>query len=207
MSRKLICFDLGGVVVRICSTWFEACERAGIEPREMKESEEFYRLLDQYQRGEVSYAGFVENIARLSRGVFTPQEVEVVHQAWVYEEYGGVADLITRIKDAGFKTAVLSNTNERHWEKMMTWQTLPRVDYPFASHQMGKIKPDPDIYKELEKETGYGSHEIIFFDDLSANISEARVQGWDARLIDPAGDPKTQMERVLVEAGVLGASA
>ncbi len=34
-SIQLVCFDVGGVVVRICHTWAEGCAAAGITPRNL----------------------------------------------------------------------------------------------------------------------------------------------------------------------------
>ena len=31
---RLVCFDLGGVIIRICRTWLEACRRAGLPVRD-----------------------------------------------------------------------------------------------------------------------------------------------------------------------------
>ncbi len=31
---RLVCFDLGGVVIRICRTWAEGCAAAGLEVRD-----------------------------------------------------------------------------------------------------------------------------------------------------------------------------
>ena len=57
----VICFDLGGVLVRICRDWNEGCVAAGIEPRihrpKHDHDDRARALIARYQRG-ASNAGY-----------------------------------------------------------------------------------------------------------------------------------------------------
>ena len=75
MSRKraikLVCFDLGGVVVRICQSWAEGCARAGVECRVTPE--ELANLMPSilpinhaYERGEIELDEYAE-VCRVRR--------------------------------------------------------------------------------------------------------------------------------------------
>jgi FMN phosphatase YigB (HAD superfamily) len=54
----------------------------------------------------------------------------------------------------------------------------------------------------VERATGHGPEEILFFDDLPENIDGARAAGWRAVLIDPDGDPAAQVMTALDKAGL-----
>ena len=64
------------------------------------------------------------------------------------------------------------------------------------------MKPDAAIFGAVEDATGRRGDEILFFDDLPANVEGARAHGWRAVLIDPDGDPAAQVLTALEEAGL-----
>ena len=122
--------------------------------------------------------------------------------AWLLDEYDGVAELIDRVHHAGLDTAALSNTNHEHWTRMGDFPAVMRLRHLLPSHHLGLHKPDPTIYRRLERQLGYGAGEILFFDDTPENIDGARAVGWDAQLIDPTADPSQQIGEALRDHGV-----
>jgi len=61
-----------------------------------------------------------------------------------------------------------------------------------ASHELGAVKPDEEIHRKAERLLEAAPAEILFFDDTEENIDAARAFGWNAELIDHAGDPAAQ---------------
>jgi glucose-1-phosphatase len=204
-----VCFDAGGVVVRICRSWDEGCAAAGIEARgaEIRERTlaDRRKLVRLYERGEIDDATFFARISAAMEGVYTPAEVEAVHRAWILGEYAGIGGAVDLIHDAGLETAMLSNTNASHWAHMHEPTRFPsfmRIRNRHASHLLRLHKPDVEIYDALAARIGRRPGEIIFFDDLQENVEAARAAGWEAVQVDPHGNPA---EQVIEELGARGA--
>lgn len=206
MSVELVCFDLGGVVVRLCRSWEEGCLAAGVDVRErgMSETQERERraAVDSYQRGAISNEEFFSTIAATFNGAYTPDEVERVHGAWILREYDGVADLIGSLNSAGVHTACLSNTNDGHWRMLETWAAVAALGSRHASHLMRLSKPDEAIYRAFEEREGVSGGSVLFFEDTPANADAARAVGWRAEVVDPAEETRPQLETHLRAYGV-----
>ncbi len=211
MSARIVCFDLGGVVVRICRSWAEGCAAAGLDVRaDGRETEEAIlrrrELLHAYDTGRIDCETFFTEVSRTIGGVYSPEEIRRVHDAWILGEYEGVAELIEEINAASGapRTACLSNTNHRHWESMRGLRALETLAHRHASHLLGCRKPEEVIYDAFERATGARGGEIVFFDDLEENVEAARARGWRAVQIDHTGEPAQQARAALREMGLLG---
>lgn len=209
MSINVVCFDAGGVLVRICRSWEEGCAAAGVEVRRRDESDRSRHarreINAEYQRGRIADTQFFDAIAE-TMGVYSADEVKLVHDAWIIDEYDGVRDLVRDLHDrATVRTAVLSNTNASHWTQMGPERSMVVLDvhHPHASHLLGEVKPDEAIYRAFEQQTGFAPDEILFFDDIEDNVSSARHAGWNAHQIDHEGDTASQMRAHLLSVGLL----
>ncbi len=209
---RLVCFDLGGVIVRICRTWEEACAAAGLgvrhddsfhAPDHLHQRRALHR---QHECGEVASAEYWGRMSRVIGGVYAPEEVELIHQSWILGEYGGIAELVERLSSlADVETACLSNTNEAHW-RLLTGgphhRAVSHLHHRVASHEIKQAKPDEAAYRYVERLTTRRAGEILFFDDMPENIDAARSIGWRAELIDHTGDTTAQIDAHLRTHGV-----
>jgi putative hydrolase of the HAD superfamily len=210
---KLVCFDLGGVLVRICRTWQEGCVAAGLDIRSS------HPLLDApngwyappdvyaaYETGRITCEEYFDLVSTAIDRRYSHDEIRSVHHAWLLGEYEGVASLIRDIHACGVKTAALSNTNHAHWARLRHMDAIRQLSHRFASHELGLAKPDPAIYQEVQKRTGVHGSSILYFDDLLPNINAALALGWNAVLIDPHARTDVQMRGALRDAAVLSRS-
>jgi FMN phosphatase YigB (HAD superfamily) len=203
----LVVFDLGGVLVRIAQSWAEGCRLAGVEVRgEAGEPATWAQrepLVVAYEVGRIDRAQYCSELARVSGGLYTAEEVGRIHDAWLIEEFAGLGAVFDALDRAGVASAVLSNTNAAHWDVQFPtngatpkFPTLARVTHPHASHLLGARKPDREIFRALEEATGRPGR-VLFFDDLGRNVEGARAAGWEAVLIDPLADPPAQVRAAL----------
>ena len=203
----IVCFDSGGVLVRICRTWEEGCRAAGVPVRPFDEKpghvERRQSLVAALQRGEVEDADYHRRLSDLFEGIWSPEEVASIDSAWLLEAYPGTLELIGELHDAGVRTACLSNTSGGHWGALLEYDNVAALGNRHASHLLGLAKPDPRIYTEFERLVGLRSEEILFFDDLEANVEASAAGGWDAVRIDHEGDTATQMRSALRIRGIL----
>lgn len=213
---RCVCFDWGGVILRICRSWAEGCRAAGLPLRGDHGDKPFANERkghsEAYQLGRLDDAAFFAHVSEAMGGLYTPDEVERVHHAWLLEEYPGVGGLIDRLNAApGVETALLSNTNAAHWRRQFPLQpgglrrfdAASRLGHRHASHLLGLAKPGVEIYRAFERLSHFSPGQILFFDDLADNIAAARACGWKAEQIDHMGDTAGQMLGHLVRHGVL----
>lgn len=207
-SVQLVCFDVGGVLLRICRSWDEGCDAAGIDIRHERAHlravrSQWHALVEAHQTGLLELNAYARQVSALLDGLYSPDEIESIHHAWLIAEYDGVGDVIDMINAAGIRTAALSNTNDAHWSRMPEYPVMSRLHALYASHELGLHKPDEAIYRAIELRSGHSGGRVLFFDDLEDNVSAAQAVGWRAVLIDPHSCTATQIRAALHHQRVL----
>lgn len=203
---KLVCFDIGGVLVRLAAGWEDACVRAGVPltPGDV-EWEKHHPLMHKYERGHISTEEYFRGVDGCLKGI-SRQQFCGAFDAWLREMYEGAHELIEELKAKGMMTACLSNTNDRHWQALAggseLYKPILKLDHLFASHEIREAKPDLAAYKAVENKLGLRSDEILFFDDREDNIEGARAAGWNAERITEHDAVKQERE-FLKKYGVL----
>lgn len=194
--KPLLLFDFGAILVGLSKQrCIEALQRIGCGRIAYYVDE--CRQEDLFHELEVggSIEAFCNEARRQSAftdemGVFHPCTAtnEQICQAWNELLTGIPVEKLRMIKhlhdDLGYRTAILSNTNEIHWEKSVndffTADGLKVDDYfdhIFLSCRMKKVKPDDDIYREMIRETGEKAENILFIDDSEKNCKAAERNG------------------------------
>jgi glucose-1-phosphatase len=219
-SGRVVCFDLGGVLVRIARSWAEACSQAGLPARNPEWlADEAFRtlrraLVDRYQAGLIDCNAYYDELARAIDGLYSAAELEAIHRAWTLEHYPGALELVRALNaTADITTACLSNTNHAHWVRLVgedgrgEYPAVAELRHRLASHLLGCLKPEARIFQlaqaKFSERAQVAPADIFFFDDLAENVAAARAAGWSAFLVDPAGDTVQQMRAILTGAGIL----
>lgn len=207
---KLICFDLGRVLIRLCDTWAHACELAEVPgpagPLPPDIHARVHGLVCEHESGRIDQAEFCRRMSPLL-GI-SPEQVNRMSDIFLIDVYPGAVELLKDLRAAGFKTACLSNTNADHWANMCdpnhsAYLPFDLFDYTFGSHLIGHRKPAMQIYQHVEQATGFKGPQIIFFDDIEENVTAARNNGWLAELIARDHQPIRQVREHLSRHGVL----
>ena len=210
---RMVCFDVGGVLVRIHRSWPDVCRAVGLEARGNWSGEAHARahqtMMGLLGTGQISEDEWAERLSIALNSLYTPAELKRIHAAWTCDEYQGAGRMIDDLHAGGVDTACLSNTTHGHWVRLIhrdageplagdpEYPTVHRLRRHFASHVMGLAKPDPAIYEAFEAATGLRGPQILFFDDLAPNVAAARARGWNAELIDPLVETVPQLRRHL----------
>ena len=74
---------------------------------------------------------------------------------------------------------ILSNTNPIHIA--FVYQRFPAIrdfDGHILSHEVGLLKPDPQIYEITAQRFRLTPGQTVFIDDILANVEAARAAGW-----------------------------
>jgi FMN phosphatase YigB (HAD superfamily) len=216
---RIVCFDLGGVLVRIWRTWPDICRAAGLPLREGWDRPEVRRVHDEhihlYSTGAIGHEEWSTRLSDALGGVYSPGELDRLHHAVTRTEYDGVGALIDELHARGVLTACLSNTAHAHWVRLVhrdgerdlpgapEYPTVRKLQAHYASHLLGLVKPDPAIYLAFERGSQRTGGEILFFDDLAANIAAAQARGWRAEHVDHREETAPQIRRALTAHGLL----
>ncbi|HET9932453.1 MAG TPA: HAD-IA family hydrolase [Polyangiaceae bacterium] len=220
---KLVCFDLGGVLVRICRSFGEACRAAGLDVRASIEGRVAqrirYEFSQRFNTGKLDELSWANELSGALDGLYTADELRRVHRAWTLGEYEGAHELVHELDSIGVATACLSNTDQSHWTRLVhhdgtsalpgepEYPSVLRLHHRHASHLFGFAKPNAEIYRAFEAATALRGPEILFFDDLPENVRGARDIGWRAERIDPYNETVPQLRRWLRHHGVLPRTA
>jgi putative hydrolase of the HAD superfamily len=199
---RVVCFDIGGVLVRIHHDLGAVAHSLGIAIRPGTERTPLANpIVDAYQAARISYDEFLARLA--DHFAISREDAERIHHGVPIAPYEGTLERIQELEEAGIATGCLSNTNAEHWARLIDPSQFPnvaRLQTKVASHLVGLNKPEPEIYRAFEAMAG--ESEILFFDDSEVNVRGARAVGWNAERIDPDQDPARQIREHLNAYGV-----
>jgi len=208
-EHPLICFDLGGVVIRHCRSWQEGCAAAGIpfdadrSPDHPHHAAARHDLVHRLTTGSLDPDGFVRAVAGLTDGHTSEDDARRVHERWITGEHHGVGAVIDELNHAGIRTSCLSNTDAVHWAWMERNSPAFRsIRIRHASHLLGMAKPDPRIFARFAELAGAHPADIVLFDDLQPNVDAAHAAGWRAYRIDHLGCTATQLRLIMSRIGL-----
>jgi HAD superfamily hydrolase (TIGR01509 family) len=205
---RVVCFDWGGVILKICRSWEEGCKAAGIKAPSKKIASKCLAKQDalskRFQTGQMSDKAFFRAIAKESEDFHTIDDVAAVHHAWLVEEYPGMDELIEELNNfADLSTALFSNTNASHWARMEEdFPVASMIEHKHASHLFGLAKPDEKAFAAFERRVSAAGNQILFFDDTEENVKGAKDFGWCAEQIKHTGDTTAQITKLLEQYGI-----
>ncbi|MEX2327703.1 MAG: HAD-IA family hydrolase, partial [Pseudomonadales bacterium] len=114
---------------------------------------------------------------------------------WPRGPFDGAIDLLESLKDK-YHLACLSNTNHLHWARFESeTRLLSSLDSHFASHLIGIMKPDPEIYHHTIHSLGCAPAAILFLDDNPVNVDSARSCGMQSELVSGISSVQQTLQR------------
>ncbi len=176
--KKLIVFDLGGVIVDfnsdIMGNWTGLS--AGDFWRRWLQSP----AVRDFESGKTGRHTFAREIVSEFNLPVSPRAFLDTYRTWQLGLYPGASQMLETLA-ARFPLACLSNTNEIIWTDAIHELGVGRFfNYRFASHEMGCLKPDAEAYAYLAREVPFARDEIVFFDDNPINVEAAQAFGIEA---------------------------
>ncbi len=193
---KNIIFDFGQVLLNIdpelsAKAFTKLGIRNGVDFWGSRSSSE---ALINLEKGVISPDEFRNSaLEKLAQGV-TPQQVD---DAWNALLLDLPAERVELLKALGnkYRLFLLSNTNQIHYECYMNRFVK---EYGFGlgelfekrwfSHQIGLVKPDPEIFRYVLKDAGLKADETLFIDDTLVHVEAARSVGIHAWHLLPETD-------------------
>jgi len=182
MVRNVV-FDIGGVIAEWKpGPWFRAHFGEKLGPRVQAAAMGGSFWGDNVDRGVMSEAAFFQRQRELHPDLAA--ELTVTEKEWqeILRPQEDTAELIRRLKAAGYRVYYLSNFPERTF--CYIYGIMPAfrmMDGGVVSWKVHKIKPEPEIYRLLLEQYGLEPEETVFADDFLVNVEAARalgIHGW-----------------------------
>lgn len=110
-----------------------------------------------------------------------------------------VLDLVRRVRAAGVRVAVLSNSwGSGEYDPYEGYDLEHRFDAVIISDQVGLRKPDPAIYRLAAAKMGVAASSCVFVDDTAANLPVAAELGMAVVHFADEEQGVTEVERLLL---------
>jgi putative hydrolase of the HAD superfamily len=177
-------FDLGNVLLhfdhRIACR--QMAEVAGVMADQVRRFLFDGNRLLQYEDGTLSREAFYQAFCDETE---TCADIELLETAAsnIFTLNVSMLPVVAKLKDAGYRIGILSNTCESHWRYITTHfkALFPQAfDVLALSYEIGAAKPDERIYLRAAELADVPPREIFYCDDLPANVAAARQAGFDA---------------------------
>ena len=199
----IILFDLGGVLVELTgvSTMLEWTGNK-LNERELWEVWLNSPSVRSFEKGHYNAEQFAISLIKEMGLPVGMTEFIDRFTYWPSGLFPGVSELINKLKK--HKTlACFSNSNELHWPRLMQDMGIEKMfKYHFASHIIGKLKPDKESFEHVLKILDCYPSSVLFFDDNELNVSMAKEIGMIAYKVK---GPK-QIDTILTDGGILDSS-
>lgn len=199
MPIEAVVFDVGGVLELTPPTGWAArwAGRLGLD------AAEFERRLDRIWNPGAIGAAPLEQIERDTAAEFGLDAYAIgmlMEDAW--EEYLGTLnrELAVYFSDLRprFRTGIISNSfvgaREREHAAYRFAEICDDIVY---SHEVGLLKPDPQIYRLACARLGVRAEDAVMLDDAEANTEGARAVGMHAVTFHDTAQAITALDAVL----------
>ena len=176
-----IFLDLGGTLVDFKPTYHEPIYYVLLKNGYEVELKNVYRAVSKYlgksnlpvvEGNPVIDVKEVLNIMNVNVDSITMQELSSLKfSSSFYTLYHDTIPFLTSLKNKGYKIIVISNASQKINEVIKNTGISEYLNGLIASYSFGKIKPDPEIFKEgirIAGETGYYVGDLFEVDYLGA---------------------------------------
>lgn len=174
---KAIVFDYGGVIIPVHMPEIKKDIIQAFKISTEKAKEAFAVFNIKLRTGRIDEKEYWK---RFSEFVEKPLPRNV-YQLWTksfdYRSSDKMRNFLEKLNNLGYKTAVLSNVNPPHAEKIDSVSGYDFFQYRFLSYEVGLAKPDPRFYKYALKKMYVKPGQTIFIEDTLNNLTVAKKLG------------------------------
>ena len=176
-----IVFDLGQVLLQFDYKYFVEKvnkHKAGIGERFLNVYQQNYHIHRDFEKGKISEKMFIAQMLEYLEHCID-EETFCKYWSDIFSFNEDVIALFPELKKR-YKLYLVSNTNSIHKKYgYQDYEFLKLFDRLFLSHEVGFVKPEEEIYRVVEKASGFPSEEHIFIDDILEYVNAAKTLGWD----------------------------
>jgi putative hydrolase of the HAD superfamily len=179
---RVIVFDLGNVLIpfdySLAARELNIIE-AGLGDKFLNSYNSMYGVHRSFERGDITNEEFLNQMLEMCDHIIDAETFCRIYSC-IFRIDEDMVRLVKTLK-AKYKVVLLSNTNEIHRKYYYgNLEFMDIFDKIVLSYEVGAVKPESAIYREVENFTGYKPSEHIFIDDVEAYTAGAKAMGWDA---------------------------
>lgn len=177
---EALLFDLGGVIIdidfgRAYARW---AEHAGCEVAEIAHVVVTGEAYDRYERNEIPLVDYLDHLrGQMPMDLPDDQLLDGWNDIYV-REAPDIAAVLEKAR-ARVPLYAFTNTNAAHeavWSTRYAHLTA-HFETVFVSSTIGMRKPELEAFAHVVGQIGAPASNILFFDDLAANIEGAKAAG------------------------------
>lgn len=138
------------------------------------------QLMHDYEYGNISTDDFLRTLQQYCHPGTTIEQIRTAWLTMLDELPQERLDYIASLRRKGYRTVLLSNSNELHWDPIWEQYHLGSYfDAVFASHHLHMAKPNREIFDHVIREAQIDSTHTVYVDDLDKNRTAGeRFAGW-----------------------------
>ena len=195
MEKNTIVFDLGGVIIDLnvprCVANFKRLmgeenvrNILGIDDEGegvVAVSAATKQLMHDYEYGNITTNEFLHSLQEYCYAGTTIEDIRAAWLSMLDKLPQEKLDYIAALRQKGYKTVLLSNSNELHWDPIWEQYGLGNYfDNVFASHHLHMAKPNQEIFDHVVREANIDCAHTIYVDDLEKNRKAGeKYAGWE----------------------------
>ena len=177
MNKPILLFDLGGVLVDLANP----TDAIGLEIS----NDEFWAtwltspLVQHFETGRLATSDFMAQLGA-EFGFDDAVEFDSALRRWHLQMFDG-AEQALRTLTQSHTVALLSNTNEIHWQQVESQSDVfEGFSKLFLSYETGNAKPTQAAFLDVVEHFDCEPAQVHFFDDNAGNVAAARRAGSSA---------------------------
>ena len=198
MKKRLVIFDLDGTLLNtiadLAVATNEALKAMGYPTHSEEVIQTFVgngvsKLLERSMPEEKRTE---ENIALVRRHFMAYYDQ---HNADLSTPYPGIADMLSRLQEAGVMLAVASNKYQSATEKLIA-RYFPHINFVcvLGQRQGIPVKPSPDIVLEIMEKANVSRSDTLYVGDSGVDMQTAINAGIDSVAVSWGFRPRAELE-------------
>jgi putative hydrolase of the HAD superfamily len=194
---QAIVFDYGNVLARHQSAEDAQVLAAILDLPVEQFFQVYWHFRVPYDAAQLDPAAYWSTVAQTAGRKLTPPQIaqltEIDSLSWSHPA-PVMPEWAREIRQAGMRTALLSNmpVTVRQAVERSGW--LPEFDYRTFSCDVGVCKPAPEIYRHCLNGLGLEPSHVLLLDDRPANVRGAEALGMHALLFTTPEEAAAEME-------------
>lgn len=192
---KFVYFDLHEVLVDSAASTLSSL--AAFTGQSLLKIENLYERHDKRLcLGEISMSEFNQITSLELDKPNLDWNVFYLQQCQANKQMQQIFDLISR----KYKVGLLTNAFNGNVKTLIEHKRIPQnYDTIVDSSEIGKIKPNANIYEYAQKQTSFEAEEILLIDDRFVNIAGAQACGWQGFWVNwqAPGNIELQLRKIL----------
>lgn len=207
-SKNTIVFDFGNVLIDLdferCFQYFERILNVDWSDRKLPDS--IVNAIKKYDRGQISDEALIWAFQNVNPTA-NPRDIIKAWNSLIGTMPESRFAMLEKLREH-YNLCILSNINSMHIDVISAYFKKSYgltdfedryFDHVFYSHEIGKRKPDPEIYQYVQDTLNVEPYKLLFIDDLKENIAEAKKAGWFGHVHNPKKGIETQIESYLTQ--------